>query len=73
MKKKLTDLRFLIGVLFFVYGVILIIYGWIFNPQTKVLNGFNIDFWWGFVLFVISFLFLLPVLISSSKKIKNTK
>jgi hypothetical protein len=52
------DLRFLTGVLFVIYGVMLMVYGLLFHPQTKTLNGWNIDWWWGVATFAFGVLFL---------------
>ncbi|BCU80559.1 hypothetical protein JIR001_03420 [Polycladomyces abyssicola] len=52
------DLRFLTGVLFVIYGVLLMVYGLLFHPQTKTLNGWNIDWWWGIATFAFGVVFL---------------
>jgi pilus assembly protein TadC len=54
---RLLDLRFLIGLLFLLYGVILSVYGLVVHPQSVV--SWNINFWWGVVLFVFGALFFL--------------
>lgn len=58
-EEKGIDLRFLIGLLFAVYGVILALYGLAVHPQTPVLQGWNIDFWWGLVSLLFGGIFLL--------------
>ncbi|MBA4544231.1 MULTISPECIES: hypothetical protein [Thermoactinomyces] len=52
------DLRFLIGLLFVIYGVILGVYGFLYNPQKAVLHGWNINLWWGIVIFLFGLVFL---------------
>ncbi|MDN4592327.1 hypothetical protein [Polycladomyces subterraneus] len=56
------DLRFLTGVLFVIYGIMLMVYGVLFHPQTKILTGWNIDWWWGIATFAFGALFLVAPL-----------
>ncbi|WAH36784.1 hypothetical protein [Alicyclobacillus dauci] len=54
---RLTDLRFLIGILFSVYGVILAIYGLASHPSTQTVQ-WNIDLWWGLLSLVFGLAFI---------------
>jgi hypothetical protein len=52
------DLRWPIGLMFFLVGVLLVIEGLLTGPSEKSL-GINIDLWWGIVLTVFGSLMLL--------------
>ncbi|UOF92561.1 alkaline shock response membrane anchor protein AmaP [Fodinisporobacter ferrooxydans] len=56
-KRRWFDLRFLIGLLFVIYGFILAIFGLIVHPKAIV--NWNINLWWGVLLFVFGSVFLL--------------
>jgi hypothetical protein len=49
--KKLTDLRFVIGVFFFVVGFLLVLFGWLGGQE-----GHTVNLWCGVIFIVFSLL-----------------
>lgn len=58
MNKRLTDLRFIIGLLFLVYGILVGGYGLFAAPASKTVD-WNINLAWGAFMLVFGIGFML--------------